>query len=95
MLSCRDVTETASDYLERELGWWPRLRFKMHLAMCRHCRRYVKQIKATIGLLRAIPVDASASETEQFLLGRLRQSRIHPPAAGTPDGRPPGTSTTS
>lgn len=81
MLSCREVTEAASDYLEQELGSWARLQLRMHLAMCRHCRRYMRQLKAAIGLLRHISVEAASSGTEELLLGKLRTSRAHASAA--------------
>lgn len=83
MLSCREVTETASDYLERDLGWWARLQFQMHLTMCRHCRRYMRQLRATIGLLCGIPVEPVPSETEESLLAKLREARAHAAAASS------------
>lgn len=78
MLSCRDVTETASDYLERNLGWWPRLQFKMHLMACRICSRYVEQLKATIRLLRNLRVESPPGEMEAFLLKELRERGRNP-----------------
>lgn len=51
MLTCRDVTNRVTDYLERDLSWWGRLQFRLHLAMCAVCRRYVVQMQTTIELL--------------------------------------------
>lgn len=81
MLNCRDVTENASDYLERELRWWPRLRFRMHLMGCQFCSRYVEQLKATIRLLRNLHVEPPSLEMEEFLLRRLRERRSDPSAS--------------
>lgn len=52
MFSCRDVAETASDYLERDLSRFDRLKFRAHLLLCQSCRRYVEQIARTAVLLR-------------------------------------------
>jgi hypothetical protein len=42
MLSCREVTERASDYLDRALPLRQRLAVRLHLFMCQHCRRYLR-----------------------------------------------------
>lgn len=51
MLSCKDITQKADQYLEKELPWHTRLSFKMHLFMCVNCRRYISQIGLTIKTL--------------------------------------------
>ena len=53
MLSCKDVTNKANDYLERDLSSFGRLKFALHLAMCVHCRNYVSQLRTTIKALRS------------------------------------------
>jgi hypothetical protein len=75
MLSCREVTETASDFLERELRWWPRLQLRMHLMLCRYCWRYVEQLNATMRLMRRLRVERPTSEMEDLLVRRLRENR--------------------
>lgn len=45
MLNCRQVTEQASALIDDELGWAQRLQMRLHLAMCRHCRRFVNQLR--------------------------------------------------
>jgi len=46
MLSCRDVsTLLATDALERA-PWPRRMSVRLHLMMCRHCRRYEVQLSA-------------------------------------------------
>jgi len=52
MLKCREVVHDTDRLLEGDLRWHQRLSMRMHLAMCRHCRRYVNQFKR---LLRAVP----------------------------------------
>ncbi|MDA2937363.1 hypothetical protein MYX75_03760 [Acidobacteria bacterium AH-259-A15] len=46
MLSCREVTrKIASDELA-DANWSQRIALRLHLLMCRHCRRYAAQLHA-------------------------------------------------
>lgn len=54
MLRCRDVADLASDYVNRDLDWNRRFAMRLHLTICRFCRRYVRQMRETIGLLRGL-----------------------------------------
>ena len=46
MLSCKETARIlASDTLE-DLAWGRRLALRVHLLMCRHCRRYARQLRA-------------------------------------------------
>ena len=51
MLSCKEITENANEYLEKDLPFFVRLKFKMHLKMCINCQRYVDQLQMTIQIL--------------------------------------------
>ena len=53
MLSCRELSETATDYLEGTLTLRQRVGVKMHLLMCKHCRAYVDQLAKTVALLKS------------------------------------------
>lgn len=67
MLNCREVSNNASRYLDDEMPWRERAAMKMHLLMCHHCRRFVRQLS---GLIRSIPSmhrQASAEEIEKVL----------------------------
>ena len=46
MYSCREVHEHVSMGTAEDLGIMARLRFRMHLMMCVHCARYVRQMQA-------------------------------------------------
>ena len=58
MLTCRDMSERASEFLDGELPFTTRLGFRMHLLMCRHCRRYVEQLSRVVGALRGLAAPA-------------------------------------
>jgi predicted anti-sigma-YlaC factor YlaD len=54
MPSCKEVTAAvASDDLPRR-PWRERLAIRLHLLMCRHCRRYVEQLAAIASAVRAL-----------------------------------------
>ena len=62
MLKCREVVHNAGQLLDGDISRRQRLAIRMHLLMCRHCRRYVRQLQA---LLRAIPfMHHQASDAE-------------------------------
>jgi predicted anti-sigma-YlaC factor YlaD len=52
MLNCREVTERASDYLDRTLPLWQSVSVHLHLLMCQYCRRYVRQLRTLLVALR-------------------------------------------
>lgn len=64
MLKCREIVDNADQLLDGDNSRRQRLAIKIHLLMCRHCRRYVRQLQA---LLRAIPfMHSQASDAEVF-----------------------------
>ena len=75
MLSCKELTEIATEYLERDLPWGERLRVQLHLWMCRHCRRYMDQMRKVIALLRRLPVEPVPPNLLEKLLPQFREMR--------------------
>jgi len=47
-MTCRDLVELVTDYLEGVLGPADRARFEAHLDGCEGCRAYLGQMRATI-----------------------------------------------
>lgn len=58
MLTCNEITALVTDYLEGRMRLADRMRFQMHVGMCKHCRAYLKQMKATVAALGQMPDDA-------------------------------------
>ncbi|MDP1847512.1 MAG: zf-HC2 domain-containing protein [Solirubrobacteraceae bacterium] len=50
-LTCREVVELLSDYLEDGLPVGERARVEAHLATCQDCLAYLAQLRTTIGAL--------------------------------------------
>jgi anti-sigma factor RsiW len=70
-LVCRDAVALMTDYLEDAMPARQRARLERHLAACDGCEEYLRQLRATIGLLgRAQPEDL-APETRQGLVELL------------------------
>ena len=72
MLTCKQLTELVTDYLEGRQSFLDRLRFEMHLGMCRHCRAYLRQMKDTVETLGKLPEESITPEVSNQLLGRFR-----------------------
>lgn len=73
MLSCKEITENANQYLDKELPFFTRMKVKMHLRMCIHCQRYVDQLQATINMLGAMkPQDTTDDATVDSIVGILK-----------------------
>jgi anti-sigma factor RsiW len=47
-LSCREIVEVVTDYLEGAMSSGDRLRFERHLDGCAGCTRALEQFRATI-----------------------------------------------
>jgi anti-sigma factor RsiW len=71
MLTCRQVTELVTDYAEGHLGRWDRLRFQLHLGLCRDCRAYVRQLRATARALGHLPPPELPAGLELELVRRF------------------------
>jgi hypothetical protein len=74
MLTCRDVAESATDYMERELSLRESMQVRLHLLMCGFCRLYVRQLAATRDALHRLPRPLPSDEDMERLL-RVFRSR--------------------
>ncbi len=73
MLTCQQLTELVTDYLEGRLTLGQKLSFQMHLGMCRHCRSYLKQMRLTLRTVGKIDVEKEVpAEVREDLLKRFR-----------------------
>lgn len=75
LITCRQVCETASDYIEGPVSLRQRLLLRMHLLICKHCRRYLSHLRAVIGIAAQVPPADEPSEQEiDALVERLMRS---------------------
>lgn len=73
MLTCKEMTQLVTDYAEGKLSLADRVRFQLHLGMCRHCRAYVRQMKATVAALGRLPPPELQPDTKEELLRRFER----------------------
>jgi predicted anti-sigma-YlaC factor YlaD len=74
MLSCKLLVAHSSEFLDGQLGLGQRMSVRMHLAMCRHCRRFIKQVRLSQAVLRKLPPGQSAElDTLAAKLAELRR----------------------
>jgi len=52
--------------------------FRLHVAMCRHCRAYLAQIRTVIRSLRSLPSAVVAPEVRERLMTEFRNWRKAP-----------------
>jgi anti-sigma factor RsiW len=71
-LSCQELTELVTDYLEGALPPTERALFEQHLAECGNCQLYLEQIRQTIDLAGSLSPDAISPEAEEALLHAFR-----------------------
>jgi len=71
-LTCQELVELVTDYLEGSLSAAQRARFDEHLIMCTGCRNYLAQMRQTIKLTGTLTEDSIAPQARDDLLGVFR-----------------------
>ena len=71
-LSCQELVELVTDYLEGALPAAQRALFDLHIAGCRDCTLYVEQMRTTVAVTGRISADdiPAAVQTELLVLFR-------------------------
>ena len=72
MLSCQELVELVTDYLEGALSSDEHSRFEEHIATCNGCRVYLEQIRMTIRLVGSLTVEALPAGAQAELLDAFR-----------------------
>lgn len=71
-MSCQELVELVTEYLEGKLGWRDHRRMAKHLKGCDACVEYVAQMRETLDLLGTVPVDSISPEVQDALLDAFR-----------------------
>ncbi|PYC27528.1 anti-sigma factor [Pseudomonas alcaligenes] len=77
MLTCQELVAHSSDYLDGQLRLRERIAVRAHLAMCHHCRRFIRQMKVTQAVLRQLP-EQSLPELDALADRLAEQHRRQP-----------------
>ena len=71
-LSCRELVELVTDYLEGALAPVDLQRFERHIAGCDGCTLYLAQLRETIRITGTITTDDLSPDAERELLSAFR-----------------------
>jgi anti-sigma factor RsiW len=71
-LTCQELVELVTEYLEGTLPAVERARFEAHLTTCPYCRTYLEQMRQTIGLLGQLSEEALDPAARDELLRCFR-----------------------
>ena len=83
-MTCQEVVEVVTAYLEGTMDAEDRATFEDHLALCEGCERYLAQMRATIALVGQVREESLAPRTRQRLLDAFADWKQ---AGQTPDPR--------
>ncbi len=71
-LTCQELVELVTDYLEGTLPAADRARFEEHLAQCPNCSTYLEQMRQTIRTLGMLPEESIPPEVQHEFLQLFR-----------------------
>ncbi len=71
-LTCQELVEVVTHYLEGSMPAERRLLFEEHLAFCDWCQTYLEQMRATIRLTGTLREDDLRPEAREALLDVFR-----------------------
>jgi anti-sigma factor RsiW len=74
-LTCHELVELVTDYLEDALAPAERARLEAHLDLCRGCREYLAQMRQTISVMGGLPPDSLDPQMRDQLLQVFREWR--------------------
>jgi len=71
-MSCRELVEVITDYLEGTMSDRDRARFEAHLRECPYCVNYLQQMRETIAALGELSEESLGPEARDRLLEAFR-----------------------
>jgi len=72
-ITCRELVELVTDYLDDRMPSDRRLLFEEHIAFCSPCRRYLEQMRLTIRLTGSLREDDLDPATRDAMLAVFRR----------------------
>lgn len=71
-MTCRELVEVVTDYLDDTLPKHDRARLEEHLEGCLYCVEYIEQMRQTIEALGELSEESIAPETREELVEAFR-----------------------
>ena len=82
-ITCQELTEVLTDYLEGVMPLEERARFEAHLAICEGCVTYVEQMRQTIETVRVLRPEHVEDTVPEDVLAAFRAWRRGEPVPET------------
>jgi anti-sigma factor RsiW len=73
-ISCQEVVELVSDYLQGLVDDATRVEIDAHLELCPGCDEYLRQMRATIRTLGCVPLDTLSDTAKADLTAAFRNA---------------------
>jgi anti-sigma factor RsiW len=67
-MTCREMVELVTAYLDGQMPAEARARFEEHLAICEGCQAYVEEMRDTLRALGRLPEDRLSTQARETLL---------------------------
>ena len=74
-ITCQEVVELVTDYLEGTLDEPTRSEIEAHLALCPGCAEYLRQMRTTLEVVGHVPLDSLSGQARDDLLAAFRRSQ--------------------
>lgn len=74
-LTCRELVELVTEYLEGALSPEDRARFDQHITECADCTAHLQQMRRTLRLVGRLTEGSVSPEAGEALLGAFREWR--------------------
>ena len=71
-LSCKELVELVTEYLENSLPLSEKAQFEAHLALCPGCRTYLEQMRQTVHTVGHLTEESLDPTTRDRLLALFR-----------------------
>ena len=71
-MSCKELVELVTDYLEEKLSATDKVRFEQHLSTCSGCTTYLEQMRQTIRMMGHLQMETLTKQQWQDLLKLFR-----------------------
>jgi anti-sigma factor RsiW len=71
-MTCKELVELVTDYLEGALPRRERRRFEQHIAKCPWCTTYIAQIRIVVRAVGSLSEDSIPSQARDELLAAFR-----------------------
>lgn len=75
-MTCREMVELMTDYLENALSDHDRARFEEHISRCDGCTAYLSQLRTTISVVGRLAIEPIPEPLQTELLHVFRDWKL-------------------